>query len=272
MGVYDKSNLLEKIAYPLFGKAFEDEISKLTDKELSLIRYNHETYINEILSKYNKITPLNIICIAPPHNLLKIKPTLFENVKFTIMGGGFLKTEDATSGKKIHHFSGYNWGICPGVVKNLLEICQKYHSPMTLISSQIIREENIQITTEFMDKIKLYREKDRLKFFFNKWSNCNLNTKTDNNFYKQLCDPATIYATLFPNKIETIKGNMSIDIYPVNFNYLIKSDGNDFLTFKRVYEDSNEEYSVNLVVKFKENINVLLDNILNPLLYTFANL
>lgn len=247
----------EPLWFENFAKAYVDSYGQDNLDKLETFPNGHEFLVNE-LSKHSKENPLGVISIAPLHDLQKIPAELYGNMELYCMGGGFEEmTSEFMEGKvpKINVTrAGYNWGICPGPTREVLDKLSKSNTKMKLISPAITRKYDVSISPEiykmWMDLAQDGNTLQITRAILNDWLHCMKGNKLQS--HKNLCDPLAVYIALNPDLMSKLeKRNVRITMQNEEHyeDYLKPIEGKPLM---RIFSDENG--NVELICTLIESI------------------
>ena len=248
-GSLKKNEFSEKQWFPKFTQAYyrfyeEDEITK------QQVNSNSDEFLISTLKEYSKNNKITVICIAPMHDLVTVPVELYKNMNLFLMGG---------SDKKI----GYNWGICPQTTKIILEKLELSKTCATVISSQLVTENNIVISDSIFYYIIAryfkYEQSKISKAIFTDWLNC-----LDVNNVKNMCDPLTVLIALGETSCITMPMYASVQPgHELYHDYLEETNENPILKLEADKKKSNVEF----VIGVDLNTNEMIQNIIIKMLF-----
>jgi len=166
----------ENTWFPNFARAYYDEYGSTEGNPLSggvetmdglkIESESAKVFLNGILRQYSPRNRLVVVCIAPPHDLLDIDLELYQNMELYIMGGGFedIKTIYSMSRSKVTREGspksdryaiknvGYNFGICPEIVSQLLSNLSVTGQRAVIVSSELVRRNDTLVPLDLYNQ------------------------------------------------------------------------------------------------------------------------
>lgn len=238
----------EKQWFPQFTQAYYRfyEEAEITGQQ---VYSNGSEFLISTLKEYSENNKITVVCIAPMHDLIIVPTTLYKNMNLFLMGG---------SDKKI----GYNWGICPQITNIVLEKLEFSKTCATVISSNLVTENNIVINDSiFYYIISRYFKCEQSKIskaIFTDWLNC-----LDTSNVKNMCDPLTVLIALGETSFITIPMQATVQNYDLYRDYLEENDKNPILKLEVNKKKSNIEF----VTGVDLGTNEMIQNIIIKMLF-----
>lgn len=196
----------EKEWFPNFMKGYTDTYTKEEFDALKIEDESAHYFLTDLLKDFDEDDKLQVICLGPPHDLELIPTELYNRMDIHMMGGGLVEFDKLNINVKT---AGYNWGICPEIVRNILKKVEESKTFIRLITSGVVKRKEMYLGSEYYEKLlKLVKENTNSKFItglMRDWINCNQkkNNRNELDIHKNMCDPLTVYAALYP---ENFKG------------------------------------------------------------------
>lgn len=260
-GVYnDNITSDEKYWFPNFMKAYEESYDidylKLLNNKIEKER-GWEQLVKLLSSgKYSPDNKLLVVEIGPVHDLVKVPTYLYKNMEIFIMGGGFEENIDDIINNKTDILKipkiGYNWGISPRFTKEFLEKLSNSGTYATLVSSNLVRRKNMQISVEYFNKWLNLAENNSCpkitRAMMKDWIYCNRGNKLSE--HKNICDPTTLFLASEKYNNKAIRFKTTIENEDIFTKDYLQTDtsGKQLLNMKK---DKNG--NINLIIDFEEN-------------------
>jgi len=247
-----------------FMKAYESAYDSKEFESLHIEKESGYDMMVKLLS--NSKDKVTVVCMAPPHDLAQLPVELYNNMNIWIMGGGFenysciLNMCDSIDNPKL----GYNWGICPGTIEQLLNNANESNTKINLISSGFIRRKNLNISVDkFNEWLSLKENKKLSKFmnaFIDDWIYCSeANTL---NSHTNICDPVVLFAALNSNLFSSVPVNCNINGTIMFEDYLMESQSK-VTNILRMKLMENTHTNVNLIVGVNSGVNNIIVDMIN---------
>lgn len=192
-------NPTENTWFPDFARAYYEAYGSDVMDGMRIEPEQGKDFLNQILREYSPKNRLIVLCIAPPHDLLTIDLALYQNMELYVMGGGFedLRTIYSMSYRKMDQYEiknvGYNFGICPEIVGQLLKNLSVTGQKAVIISPELVRRNEIIVPlslynqwAESLDKL-VGKRKRLSEAVMTDWIYSNRGNRLRD--HKNLCDP-----------------------------------------------------------------------------------
>jgi hypothetical protein len=257
--------------FPKFIKAYKDEYDV---DSIDIEQTAGQIFLANELRKYSSENRLLIICVGTMHDLVDIPDELIPNMELWTMGGGFETETKEDIGKctKLNiSRAGYNWGVCPGITKQVIEKFNRTNTSFHLISPNTVRNNGVAVDPQTYDKwVNLSKRLDIPKIsktIMTDWSlNMSGNKLKD---HKNLCDCLTMALACHNWKYETYtvktkKFKTSIDNIDKFSSYLESSQEFPLLCME-ADDNGNSDFVYDFDAKqVLEDILVRIENVLFP--------
>ena len=247
----------EKEWFPNFMKGYHDNYSSDYIESMPIEKISGYEFLTKTLQNYDEKNKLTVIELAPMHDLANLPIELYQRMDLFAMGGWL-----STIGNDINKL-GYNWGICPGVTRSVLQNLTASGTTLTVIGSDFVRQNNVSIPAHIYHRwTRLMESKPAGVPVITKAIMADWNYSLKGNSltqHKNICDPLTLYLAIV-KKYMVSNCNLTMNNEIKVTNYLQEQDG--------IMTIENRSGNIKLVNQIDANTTqdmlLILDNILFP--------
>lgn len=244
--------------FPDFGRGFKEmfDFDNIEIEETLGTKF----LVREFLS-HTKDNKLVVVCLSPMHDLKFLNKPLCDTMELYVMGGGFEKLDGDTIRIKR---AGYNWGICPNVVKRVMEFFDE-ENPIHLISSGIVRRQDVSISNKTYKKWEMLIDQNENKLARAIWRDWIYSMKGNRLVgHKNLCDALTVFLALS----NTVKDRTEY----IRCNVGVNSDrfDKDYLNTKYMFSiERSDKGNIKMVSAFPDHVKSQIIRIIESTLFGY---